>query len=397
MKFHLGRIKKLKIMKKNVKVIFDRRKTAAKTGTGFIDICVYLQAGERKYEIVGTATPDEWESVVLSKPIQVRIKFYEQIISAMKLLGEEMTIENFNNHIQEKVKKETEAKEGKFIFNGCDQKQSFIDYVIKYLDNEGLRSGSRRNIRVVLDRLKDSKVINSFYDLTPANIRKFDDYLHAQGDKSQATICNYHKKLHKYTNMLWRNEMIPSDPYNQFEIKRGTTKPRHPLTENELLTIRNAVLTPKLDRVRDLFIFMAYTGLAYIDMCNFDFKTMTEKEGNLYYIDGERIKTGSEFYTPILPPAMDVLEKYNYHLPLISNQKLNDYLHVLEEKLEINQKITCHVARHSFATLLLTYDFTIERTARALGHKDIKTTQIYAKVLKKTIVDRTEQLVTAIR
>ena len=265
------------------------------------------------------------------------------------------------------------------------------------MDNEGLRSGSRRNIRVVLDRLKDSKIITSFYDLTPANIRKFDDYLHAQGDKSQATICNYHKKLHKYTNMLWRNEMIPSDPYNQFEFKRGTTKPRHPLTESELLTIRNAVLTPKLDRVRDLFIFMAYTGLAYIDMCNFDFKTMTEKEGNLYYIDGERIKTGSEFYTPILPPAMDVLEKYNYHLPLISNQKLNDYLHVLEEKLEINQKITCHVARHSFATLLLTYDFTIERTARALGHKDIKTTQIYAKVLKKTIVDRTEQLVAAIR
>jgi site-specific recombinase XerD len=55
------------------------------------------------------------------------------------------------------------------------------------------------------------------------------------------------------------------------------------------------------------------------------------------------------------------------------------------------------VARHSFATLLLTYDFTVEKTARALGHKDIKTTQVYAKVLKKTIVDRTEQLVTEIK
>ncbi len=384
-------------MKKNVKVIFDRRKTAAKTGTGFIDICVYLQAGERKYEIVGTAKPEDWETIALRRPIRAKIKHYEQIISAMKMLGEDMTIENFNNHILDEEKKKSETAEGKYMFNGNDQRQSFIEFVENHLKKEGLRSGSLRNIKVVIDSLKATNYITSFFDLTPANIRKFDDYLHEQGDKSQATICNYHKKLHKYTHMLWRYEMIPSDPYNQFEIKRGTSKPRHPLTEDELLELRNAELTAKLDRVRDLFLFMSYTGLAYVDMCNFDFKTMTEKEGNLYYIDGERIKTGSDFYTPILPPAMAVLEKYNYHLPTITNQKLNDYLHVIQEKLNFKKSLTCHVARHSFATLLLTYDFSIEKTARALGHKDIRTTQIYAKVLKKTIVDRTEQLVAAIR
>ena len=75
---------------------------------------------------------------------------------------------------------------------------------------------------------------------------------------------------------------------------------------------------------------------------------------------------------------MSVLEKYSYKLPIITNQKLNDYLDLIREKLDWKKKITCHVARHSFATLLLTYDFTVEKTARALGHKDIKTTQIYA-------------------
>jgi site-specific recombinase XerD len=142
---------------------------------------------------------------------------------------------------------------------------------------------------------------------------------------------------------------------------------------------------------------MAYTGLSYVDMCSFDFLTMTEKKGRLFYIDGARVKTGSKFFTPILPPAQAVLDKYNYQLPIITNQKLNDYLHVIQEKLDINKPITCHVARHSFATLLLTYDFPIDKVARALGHKDIKTTQVYAKILKKPMFQHTEQIVSAIR
>ena len=253
-------------------------------------------------------------------------------------------------------------------------------------------------IAVVVDSLKNSGIIKTFYDLTPYNLQKYDEYLHNQGDKCQATICNYHKKIHKYTNMLWRSEMIPSDPYNQFEIKRGSSKERQPLTEDELLKLRQATnLSDKLTRVRDLFIFMAYTGLAYIDMSSFDFYTMTEKEGELYYIDGERTKTGSKYYTPILPPAMAVLEKYNFRLPTITNQKRNDYLHLLQDKLEINKEITCHVARHSFATLLLTYDFPIDKVARALGHRDVKTTQIYGKVLKKPMIVHSEKLATLIK
>lgn len=384
-------------MSKQVKVVFDRKGSVAKTGYGKIEICIYLKAGERKYETVATATSDNWEAVAQGRNVVAKIKHYEQIIDAMTLLNEEMTIDNFSNHIFASERNDTVNEDNKHMYKGSDQRQSFTEYIMDYLDKEGLRDGSRRNIEVVVDSVKKSGLIKTLNDLTPYNIRRFDEYLHAQGNKSQATICNYHKKLHKYTNMLWRSDMIPSDPYNQFEIKRGVSKERQPLTEDELLLLRSASLSDKLSRVRDLFIFMAYTGLAYIDMCKFNFFTMAEKQGDMYFIEGSRTKTGSKFFTPILPPAMDVLIKYNYHLPVITNQKLNDYLHVIQEKLNFNKSLTCHVARHSFATLLLTYDFTVEKTARALGHKDIKTTQIYAKVLKKTIVDRAEQLVAAIR
>lgn len=385
-------------MNKSVRLVFDRKGSATKTGYGKIEIYVYLARTERKYEAVGEGTPDNWESAALDKFVVAKMKRYEQIVTAMKTLGEDMTVDNFNHHVYMNEAKSANDEAGKYMFKGVDQHQSFIEYVEDYLDKEGLRSGSRRNIQVVVDSLKNSGIIKTLYDLTPYNLQKYDEYLHNQGDKCQATICNYHKKIHKYTNMLWRSEMIPSDPYNQFEIKRGSSKERQPLTEEELLKLRQATnLSDKLTRVRDLFIFMAYTGLAYIDMSSFDFYTMTEKEGELYYIDGERTKTGSKYYTPILPPAMAVLEKYNFKLPTITNQKLNDYLHLLQDKLEINKEITCHVARHSFATLLLTYDFPIDKVARALGHRDVKTTQIYGKVLKKPMIVHSEKLATLIK
>ena len=82
---------------------------------------------------------------------------------------------------------------------------------------------------------------------------------------------------------------------------------------------------------------------------------------------------------------MEVLKKYNNKLPHISNQKANDYLHLIEVICEIHKPLTTHVARHSFATLALSYDIPIEDVARMMGHTNIKTTQIYAKILKSTI------------
>lgn len=116
-----------------------------------------------------------------------------------------------------------------------------------------------------------------------------------------------------------------------------------------------------------------------------------------YYIDGLRNKTSVRYYTPILPPAWAVLVKYDFNLPVISNQKLNDYLHVIQMRLQINKEMTCHVGRHSFATLLLCYGFPMEQVQRMLGHRNIKTTQIYGKILKKTIENMVEKMINQIK
>lgn len=381
----ISALKKVKVMTKHVKVIFDRRKTAAKVGTGFIDICVYLKAGERKYEIVGSATPDNWEVAVQDKAILAKQKHYEQVVNAMKMLGEEMTIANFNNHIY--VSESSRKPDETHLFNGHDQTQSFVEFCREHLEKENLAKNSIKDHNVVFNFVEASGCLNTLADLTKANVIAFDQFLRSQKNKSDYTIHGYHKKVKKYTKILWQLEMIASDPYQYVKFPKGSNKERNPLDEAELLKLRKVKCKGYLDRARDLFIFMAYTGLAFCDMELFDYNTMTVERPDYTYIDGERLKTGSNFFTPILPPAMDVLKKYNYKLPIITNQKLNQYCHVLEALCQINKPVTCHIGRHSFATLMISYGFTIETVKKMLGHKDIKTTQLYAK-LSKNIVEK---------
>ena len=239
-----------------------------------------------------------------------------------------------------------------------------------------------------MEAVKRFGKLNSFADITPKNIKAFDEFLRAEDpSRSTPTLHNYHKTLKIYTKLATNLEYLSSDPYTHplCKFERGKCRIRKPLSEEELITIREAKLGEKEGRVRDLFIFCAYTGLAYADSQNFDYDTMTETINGQSYIDGKRVKTGSNFFTPILPPAMEVLKKYNYRLPHITNQKANDYLHLVEAICKIHKPLTTHVARHSFATLALSYDIPIENVARMLGHTNIKTTQIYARILKSTI------------
>ena len=179
---------------------------------------------------------------------------------------------------------------------------------------------------------------------------------------------------------------IPENPYNHFEDKRGRYKPRKPLTRDELEALRSLPLSGRLDRVRDLFVFCCYTGLAVADLAAFSYEQHVVERNGMLYIDGNRIKTGTEFFTPLLKPARDILTKYDNKLPVISGQKYNDYLHVIEAKLGLKKPLTSHVARHTFATTVcLGNDIPIETVSKMLGHRHVSTTEIYAKVLQENV------------
>lgn len=382
-------------MKKNlVDVVYDRRNLVAKKGYGFLEVRVYLDhTGRRKYLKIDKCTPSEAKKLEKSHETKELIEKCEQILSVMKFLGEDMTPENFDFHLTGESKKteKLDEPEPKEEAPKDNSNKSFIRYMEFALADEELRPGTHKNKVVVIDAVKRFGGLNTYGDLTPAKIRQFDDWLH-DGTRSDVTISGYHKKVHKWVRQLVETDEIAHDPYSRVTIKRGKSKERRPLTESDLKRMREYRFTGKLERVRDLFIFSAYTGLSYADTQIFDFESMTLSNGGMYYVDGSRVKTGTRFFTPILSPAMEVLKKYNFNLPKISNQKANDYLHLIEAQLGFRNSLTFHVARHTFATLALSHDVPIENVARMLGHEDIKTTQIYAKVLRSTIERHAEAL-----
>lgn len=358
-----------------VTVMFDRKNVAVKRGKGTIEIRVIFSRTEKKHIKIGECTPLEWPKVMKSADVKKQREYYETIVNSMITINEELTVENLNAHLGIKVAKEEKNT----------AKMNFLDWLRDTIKEQNLRPNTVRQKMVTLDALTDFGKIKLFCDLTPTNLYAFDSWLREKGNRTDVTVFNYHRRLKPYIKLAYQLGMIDQDPYSRCKFNRGKSKERKPLTEQELKKVREIELPLKLDRVRDLFVFSAYTGLAYCDVMEFDFKTMTEEFEGMYYIDGERIKTGSGFFTPILPPALEILKKYNYKLPRITNQKGNDYLHVVEAKAEIKKPMTFHVARHSFATLALAHDIPIDKVARMMGHKNIKTTQIYAKVLKTSV------------
>ena len=381
----------------SVTVIYDRKKEVTQKGQGKVEIRIYLANRVRKYVTIHCCDPFEWKEYQNSEEVQYQLTIYRQIIDKMKRNGEELTIENLDSHIGSNNARKREKRE---ISEKKASRTGFIDFIEENVAKENLKSNTVKRRVVVLEALKRYGKMNRFCDLTPRNVKGFDDFLHNEDpSRSQPTIHDYHKVVKKYTRMAAQYEYIDKDPYESplCKFERGKSAERRPLLEDELIRIRDCKLRGKEERVRDLFVFCAYTGLAYVDSQAFDFETMTDTINGQTYIDGKRIKTGNNFFTPILPPAMAILKKYKYELPHISNQKANDYLHLIEVQCEIHKPLTMHVARHSFATLALSYDIPIEDVARMMGHSNIRTTQIYAKILKKTIERHASNLATLIR
>ena len=386
--------------KQAVKLVFDRRKRVEATGKGNVEFIIQLSRLAVKKIIVDSMTPEEWESYKNAPFLKKEMENYQKIVNAMQLLGEEMTVENFNKHIgvDTPVRNTSKKKSKESVAETKDERinESFLDFMHDAIVKEKSAATTKRQKFVALDALRRWGGIVTFADISTKKLREYDAWLREDGTRTDVAVNNYHKRTKMYVRQAYEKGIIDKDYYSMVHFPRGKCKERNPLTEAELMKLRTVELPQREARVRDLFIFSAYTGLAFCDAQAFDFFTMTEQRGDMFYIDGSRMKTGTKFYTPILPPAMEVLKRYNFELPKISNQKGNDYLRIVKSIAGIRKPLTFHVARHSFATLSLSHDVPIEKAARMLGHTDIKTTQIYAKILKSTIENYATELSRAI-
>ncbi|SHE77995.1 Site-specific recombinase XerD [Bacteroides faecichinchillae] len=188
------------------------------------------------------------------------------------------------------------------------------------------------------------------------------------------------------------NGYIKGDPFANYKIRLKRVD-RGYLTEEELKILRETPITSKrVAQVRDVFLFACYTGLAYIDLKLLRAENIrTSFDGN-QWIMTHRHKTDTPVNVPILDIPMELIERYKgvskkgYILPILSNQKMNQYLKDVAEACGIEKNITFHMARHTNATLLIYNGTNITTVQKLLGHKSVKTTQIYTNIMDITIV-----------
>lgn len=238
-------------------------------------------------------------------------------------------------------------------------------------------------------------------ELTYLIIREFDLYLRTVVGQNSNTATKTMKTIKTITLLGQKMGVLLHDPFMNHRFHLEPVN-RGFLTDEEILLIANKEIgIPRLELVRDIFIFSCFTGLAYIDVSNLTpdhIVTLGDKQ----WIMTQRQKTSVETNILLLDIPKAIIDKYcdnpaypkreNKLFPILSNQKMNAYLKEIADLCGIKKNLTFHLARHTFATMSLSKGVPMESVSKMLGHTNIKTTQIYARITNKKIEHDMEEL-----
>lgn len=362
----------------NLSIIHNRLKRATSKHEVSVELC-FCAKRQRKYFSTGVkVTTTQWSDA--SKMVVKRKDADELngIIQAYRARA---------NEIISKMVKEGCCDLNVIIsqMNGEDEGTSFIEYCERRRNERKVCEHTKKRYDVFIKFLKTWGKIKSFQDCNVSKVRAMDEYLHRQ-DKAQCTIYDYHKYLKLFINDAMIDGLIEQNPYKflPFHIGKGEKQYVDCVTEDQFAAIKKLKLsTPHILHARDLFLFQCYTGLAYSDLASFNYANCEEIGGKMFY-HAKRTKTDTDFVFQLLNPALELLQKYDFKLPKMSNQRYNDYLKAIGQMVGVDRLHT-HMGRATAATLFLSKGMPINIVARVLGHTTLRQTTRYARTLNKDV------------
>lgn len=332
-------------------------------------------------------------------------------IRSLNLFLERMRSNIVSQYQEMLLQKKIITAEGiKNSLQGTDLKEFTLCKLVEYhnTNQEGaLTWGTMKNYgttqKYILKFMKKRYNISDIYlsELTFKFITEFEHFLRAhkpidhQRPLSNNGVMKHIERFRKMINMAVRMEWLDKDPFAKYKLKFEKVG-REFLTDVELANLeKHQFKIDRLDWVRDLFVFSCYTGLAYIDVMQLKKLNVSVGNDGEYWLVTSRQKTSNPVRVPLLPKALEIIEKYKNHprsiaedtlLPVITNQRLNAYLKEIADLCRIAKDLTFHLARHTFATTVtLTNGVPIESVSKMLGHSSITTTQVYAKVIEQKL------------
>ena len=240
-------------------------------------------------------------------------------------------------------------------------------------------------------------------ELSSSFVFKLEQYLKYESSFKEQTgiknnsVVKYMKMYKTACNYAIKMDLIIKNPFNIYD-GRLSVKDAVFLTQLELNTIENKIFsTPRLEKVKDIFLFSCYTGYAPVDAMDLTERNLSEDSNGNLWIMTSRAKTAIRANVPVLPTVEKIISKYKNQqkglIPKISNQKMNAYLKEIADVCSIEKHLTWYVARHTFATTVtLGNGVRLENVSAMMGHTNTKQTQHYAKVLDVNIMEDMEKL-----
>lgn len=365
-----------------IKFVFDRKKKSGPRKRGIVDMRV---GGGKQQKIMSTGIsvlPRQWDAVHECVKGCKEAPDYNRILVGMKQKATKILA---NMSDRDEIDLDRLARE----MQGHSVDMTFEAYIIAKTMKSSLRANTIKSYQSFINTFQEWGGMRLFSDITEKNIWLFDEWLRTRKKMKQSTIWSYHKRLKHFIAMAVLDECVKSNPYVEKHITfdKGAVEHIDHLTQDQLTKVESLSFeTGYLQRTRDLFLFQCYTGLAYADLQSFDKDDYSKNEQGVWFGRGNRVKTNTEFSVVLSDKAVSILDKYDWKLPTISNQKYNQYLKVIGGLIGISN-LHSHMGRATFATVMLNRGVSTDILQRLLGHKTDEQTKRYATMQDSTIIN----------
>ena len=364
-------------------LVFNRKKRLNKRGMALVQVEAYLNRKKMYFSTKIYLKPEQWDAKrkmvknhpnanVLNRMLYENIAAIEQTELGLWQQGKSISLDLLKNSID------------KPLSNG----RSFLTFFKEEIANSSLKESTRQNHLSTLELLQEFKKEVLFTDLTFEFVSSFDNYLQSKGYHLN-TIAKHMKHLKRYINVAINKEYMDIQKYafRKYKIKSIEGSHTH-LAPEELHKFENLLLTgryTRLQKTKDAFLFCCYAGLRYSDFTNLTSANIVEFHQETWIIY-KSVKTGMEVRLPLYllfeGKGIQILQRYkddlNSFFKLKDNSNINKELNILAGLAKIDKRVSFHTARHTNATLLLYNGANITTVQKLLGHKSVKTTQVYA-------------------
>ena len=372
-------------------LVFNRKKRLNKRGMALVQVEAYLNRKKMYFSTKIYLKPEQWDAKrkmvknhpnanVLNRMLYENIAAIEQTELGLWQQGKSISLDLLKNSID------------KPLSNG----RSFLTFFKEEIANSSLKESTRQNHLSTLELLQEFKKEVLFTDLTFEFVSSFDNYLQSKGYHLN-TIAKHMKHLKRYINVAINKEYMDIQKYafRKYKIKSIEGSHTH-LAPEELHKFENLQLTgryTRLQKTKDAFLFCCYAGLRYSDFTNLTSANIVEVHQETWIIY-KSVKTGMEVRLPLYllfeGKGIQILQRYkddfNSFFKLKDNSNINKELNILAGLAKIDKRVSFHTARHTNATLLLYNGANITTVQKLLGHKSVKTTQVYANIMDITVV-----------